>query len=62
LIHQASAGFQGMASDVELQAREVLRTNAALQEMTTNDTSESVECVGHDINRDHWMSATEARD
>ena len=60
LIHQASAGFQGTASDIEVQAREILRMNARLQEMLAADTGQTVERVGHDINRDYWMSAAEA--
>ena len=60
LIHQASAGFQGTASDIEVQAREIIRMNARLQEMMAADTGQSVERVAHDINRDHWMSAAEA--
>src|SRR6266566_2988911 len=62
LIHQASAGFQGTASDIEVQAREILRMNARLQEMMAADTGQSVERVGRDINRDYWMSASEAKD
>jgi ATP-dependent Clp protease protease subunit len=62
LIHQASAGFQGTASDIEVQAREIIRMNARLQEMMAADTGQTVERLGHDINRDYWMSAAEARD
>jgi ATP-dependent Clp protease protease subunit len=62
LIHQASAGFQGTAADIEVQAREIIRINARLQEMMAADRGQPVERVAHDINRDYWMSATEARD
>ena len=62
LIHQASAGFQGTASDIEVQAREIIRMNARLQEMMAADTGQSVERIGLDINRDYWMSAHEARE
>jgi ATP-dependent Clp protease protease subunit len=60
LIYQASAVFQGTASDIDVQAREILRLNARLQEMMAADTGQTVERVGHDINRDYWMSAAEA--
>jgi ATP-dependent Clp protease protease subunit len=60
LIYQASAVFQGTASDIDVQAREILRMNARLQEMMAADTGQTVERVGHDINRDYWMSAAEA--
>src|SRR5438876_2671463 len=62
LIHQASAGFQGTASDIEVQAREIIRMNARLQELMAADTGQAVERVGRDINRDYWMSASEAKD
>src|SRR6184192_1532814 len=62
LIHQASAGFQGTASDIEVQAREILRMNARLQELIAADTGKSVDRVAHDVNRDYWMSATEAKE
>src|ERR687883_873851 len=62
LIHQASAGFQGTAADIEVQAREILRMNARLQEMMAADPGQTVERIAHDINRDYWMSAQEAKD
>src|SRR3954447_13003999 len=62
LIHQASAGFQGTASDIEVQARAILRMNARLQELIGLHTGNSVERVTRDINRDYWMSALEAKD
>jgi ATP-dependent Clp protease protease subunit len=62
LIHQTSAGFQGTAADIEVQAREIIRMNARLQEMMAADTGQAVERISHDINRDYWMSAAEARD
>ena len=62
LIHQASAGFEGTAADIEVQAREILRMNARLQEMLAADTGQSVERIVHDINRDYWMSAGEAKE
>jgi ATP-dependent Clp protease protease subunit len=62
LIHQASSGFQGTASDIEVQARELLRLEARMQELLSADTGQSVERIVHDINRDYWMSALEARE
>src|ERR1700687_1858715 len=62
LIHQASAGFQGTASDIEVQAREILRLNARLKELMAADTGQELERISRDINRDYWMSAKEARD
>jgi ATP-dependent Clp protease protease subunit len=62
LIHQTSAGFQGTAADIEVQAREIIRMNARLQEMMAADTGQEVDRIKADINRDYWMSAHEARD
>jgi ATP-dependent Clp protease protease subunit len=62
LIHQASAGVQGTAADIEVHAREILRLNARLKELMAADTSQDIERISRDINRDYWMSAQEARD
>src|SRR5438270_5627695 len=61
LIHQASAGFQGTAADIEVQAREILRLEARMQELLSADTGQSVDRIAQDINRDYWMSANEAQ-
>src|SRR5438477_11347647 len=62
LIHQASAGVQGTAADIEVHAREILRLNARIKELLAADTGQSVERIGLDINRDFWMSAIEAKE
>jgi ATP-dependent Clp protease, protease subunit len=62
LIHQASAGAQGTAADIEVHAREILRLNARITELMASDTGQSVERISRDINRDYWMSAIEARE
>src|SRR5438094_2198001 len=62
LIHQASAGVQGTAADIEVHAREILRLNARLKELMAVDTGQEIERISRDINRDYWMSAQEARD
>jgi ATP-dependent Clp protease protease subunit len=62
LIHQASSGFQGTASDIEVQARELLRLEARMQELLAADTGQPVGRIARDINRDYWMSALEARE
>lgn len=62
LIHQASAGVQGTAADIEVHAREILRLNARLKELMAADTGQNIDRISHDINRDYWMSAQEARD
>jgi ATP-dependent Clp protease protease subunit len=62
LIHQASAGVQGTAADIEVHAREILRMNARLKELMAVDTGQDLERISHDINRDYWMSASEAKE
>src|SRR6185295_13596585 len=62
LIHQASAGVQGTAADIEVHAREILRLNARLKELMAADTGQDLERISRDINRDYWMSAPEAQD
>src|SRR3954447_8604884 len=47
LIHQASSGFQGTASDIEVQARELLRLEARMQELLAADTGQSVERIAN---------------
>jgi ATP-dependent Clp protease, protease subunit len=62
LIHQASAGMQGTAADIEVHAREIVRLNARITQLLSADTAQSVERISSDINRDYWMSAIEARE
>jgi ATP-dependent Clp protease, protease subunit len=62
LLHQASAGVQGTAADIEVHAREILRLNARLKELMAADTGQDIDRISRDINRDYWMSAQEARD
>jgi ATP-dependent Clp protease protease subunit len=62
LIHQASAGIQGIAADIESARREILRLNARLKELMAAGTGQSLDQISHDINRDYWMSALEAKD
>jgi ATP-dependent Clp protease, protease subunit len=62
LIHQASAGVQGTAADIEVEAREIIRLNARVKQLLSADTGQSVERIERDINRDYWMSALEAKE
>jgi ATP-dependent Clp protease, protease subunit len=62
LIHQGSAGFQGTAADIEVQAREMLRLEARMVELLAADTGQTASRIKQDINRDYWMSATEAKE
>src|SRR5215475_9687084 len=62
MIHQPSGGFQGQASDIEIQAREILRLRARLNEIYVRHTGQPVEAIERKLERDSYMSAEEARD
>lgn len=62
LIHEPSGGIGGSATDVEIQAREILRMRERLAKIIARETGQSVERVRTDIDRDHWMSVEEAID
>ena len=62
LIHQPYGGTAGQATDIEIQAKEILRMRDLMNEMLALDTGQSVEKVAHDTDRDFIMSADEARD
>jgi ATP-dependent Clp protease protease subunit len=60
LIHQASGGFQGQASDIEIHAREVLALRARIDEIYAKHTTQSVERVHSDMDRDRFFTGEEA--
>jgi len=62
LIHQPYGGTAGQATDIEIQAKEILRMRDLMNEMLANDTGQTVEKVAHDTDRDFIMSAEEARE
>ena len=61
MIHQGSAGFSGTPSDIEITAREVLKSRQKLDEILAERTGKSVEEVHKDTDRDYWMDAAEAK-
>lgn len=60
MIHQGSAGFHGTPSDIDIQAREVLRFKRVLNEILSKHTGQPVEKVTQDTDRDYFMSGQEA--
>jgi len=61
LIHQpATEGGYGQSSDLEIQAREILRIRSLMEGMLASDTGQSVETISHDIERDKYLTADEA--
>ena len=62
MIHQPSGGAQGTASDIEIQAREILHLRSKMNELFAKHTGKKVEQIERDIDRDRFMSAEEAKD
>jgi ATP-dependent Clp protease protease subunit len=60
LLHQPWGGVGGQASDIEIQAREILRMKDMLNAMLASDTGQSVERIGKDTDRDFIIGADEA--
>jgi len=61
MIHQGSAGARGAPRDMEIQLREVLATTRRMAEIIAHHSGRSVEEVERDIDRDYFMTASEAR-
>lgn len=62
LLHQPSGGAGGMASDIEIQAREIIKMKDRLNQLFANATGQDVEKIEKDSDRDFWMSPREAID
>jgi len=62
LIHQPMGGFQGQASDIEIQAREILRMKDTLNQILVHHTGKDISQIQNDTDRDFFMSGAEARD
>ena len=62
MIHQPSGGAQGQASDIEINAREILKTRARLNEILAERTGQPVEKIEKDVERDFWLDANEAKE
>jgi ATP-dependent Clp protease protease subunit len=62
MIHQPWGGAEGKASDIEITAREILRLKAKLNEILAKHSGRSLDEVVRDTDRDHFMSAAEAKD
>jgi ATP-dependent Clp protease protease subunit len=62
MIHQPSGGAQGQAADIEIQAREILKTREQLNHIYSERTGQTVAKIAADMERDYWMSPTEAKE
>jgi ATP-dependent Clp protease protease subunit len=62
LIHQPMGGFQGQASDIEIQAKEILRMKDTLNKILESHTGKALEQIQNDTDRDFFMSGEEAKE
>ncbi|WP_372622055.1 ATP-dependent Clp endopeptidase proteolytic subunit ClpP [Falsiroseomonas sp.] len=62
MVHQPSGGAQGQATDIEIQAREILKLRQRLNEIYVHHTGQPIEAIQSKLERDTYMSAEEARD
>jgi len=62
LIHQPMGGFQGQASDIAIQAKEILRMKETLNDILASHTAKDLKQIQIDTDRDYFMSAEEAKE
>ena len=62
LIHQPAGGFGGDATDIEIHAREIVKTRERINRIIAERTGQPLEKVAEDTDRDYWMSAEESLD
>ncbi|MCC6748703.1 MAG: ATP-dependent Clp endopeptidase proteolytic subunit ClpP [Deltaproteobacteria bacterium] len=62
LIHQPLGGFSGQATDIDIQAQEILRTRERLNKILAKHTAQDLEKVRRDTDRDYYMTAMEAKE
>jgi ATP-dependent Clp protease protease subunit len=62
MIHQPLGGAQGQASDIQIQAKEILRMKEELNRILAKNTGQDIETIEVDTDRDNFMSAEEAKD
>lgn len=62
LIHQPLGGAHGQASDIEIAAREILKTKEELYRIISEHSGQSIEKIAADADRDFWMTAEEAKE
>ena len=62
MIHQPSGGSQGQCTDIQIQAEQILKIKKKLNSILSQNTGKSVEEIERDCERDHFMTAEEAKD
>ena len=61
MIHQPSGAYEGQATDIEIQAKEILNTRENMNRLLAKHTGQSIETISHDVERDKFMTAEEAK-
>ena len=62
LIHQPLGGAQGQATEIQIAAEEILKTRKMINELLAKDSGQDIETIKRDTERDHYMTAQEAKD
>ena len=62
LLHQLTAGVQGQAADIDIQAKEIIRIGHIIDEILVKHTGQPIEVIRRDSDRDFYMSAQEAKE
>ncbi len=62
MIHQPSGGYQGQATDIEIHAREIIKTRARLNELYSEHTGQDVDTIADAMERDRFMTSEEAQE
>jgi len=62
MIHQPLGGAQGQASDIAIQAQQILKTRQKLNSILSKNSDQPLEKIARDVDRDFWMSAQQAKD
>jgi ATP-dependent Clp protease protease subunit len=62
MMHQVSAGFQGTAADIYVQAEEIFRIKKIINDVLVRHTGQTLERIEKDTDRDYWMSGEQAKE
>jgi ATP-dependent Clp protease protease subunit len=62
MLHQVMGGAEGQATDIEIQAKEILRIKKQMNEILSENTGQKFDKIEKDTDRDYWMSPMEAKD
>ena len=62
MIHQPSGGAQGQATDIQIQAEQILRIKKTMNELLAQNTGKPLKTIEKDVERDHYLTAEQARD